>query len=85
MLAIALGVALGYAIHLINDAALSRLSRAMKSVQGDPDAVLAARDSAGSVLWRRINAIARDPAVLVIARSSKRACASTTRRAPRCA
>jgi putative ABC transport system permease protein len=84
MLAIALGVALGYAIHLINDAALSDFSRAMKSVQGDPDAVIAARDSAGSVPLATLNAIARDPAVLVVARSSKRACASTTRR-PRCA
>ncbi|MEF8724940.1 MAG: FtsX-like permease family protein [Candidatus Accumulibacter delftensis] len=67
MLAIALGVALGYAIHLINDAALSDFSRAMKSVQGDPDAVIAARDSAGSVPLATINAIARDPAVLLVA------------------
>ncbi|EXI82299.1 MAG: lipoprotein releasing system, transmembrane protein, LolC/E family [Candidatus Accumulibacter appositus] len=67
MLAIALGVALGYAIHLINDAALSDFGRAMKSVQGDPDAVIAARDSAGSVPLATINAIARDPAVLLVA------------------
>jgi putative ABC transport system permease protein len=64
MLAIALGVALGYAIHLINDAALADFSRAMKTVQGDPDAVIAARDSAGSVPLATINEIARDPAVL---------------------
>jgi hypothetical protein len=49
LLAIALGVALGYAIHLINDAALADFSRAMNTVQGDPDAVIAARDSAGGV------------------------------------
>jgi putative ABC transport system permease protein len=67
MLAVALGVALGYAIHLINDAALADFARAMKSVQGDPDAVIAARDSAGSVPLATLNAIARDPAVLVIA------------------
>ena len=67
MLAIALGVALGYAIHLINDAALADFGRAMKTVQGDPDAVIAARDSAGSVPLATINAIARDPAVLFIA------------------
>ena len=67
MLAIALGVALGYAIHLINDAALTDFNRALKTVQGDPDAVLAARDSAGSVPLATVNAIARDPAVLVIA------------------
>ena len=67
MLAIALGVALGYAIHLINDAALADFSRAMKSVQGDPDAVIAARDSAGSVPLATINDVARDPAVLLVA------------------
>jgi hypothetical protein len=55
MLAIALGVALGYAIHLINDAALADFSRAMKTVQGDPDAVIAARDSAGSVPLATVN------------------------------
>jgi putative ABC transport system permease protein len=38
MLAIALGVALGYAIHLINDAALADFARAMQTVQGNPDA-----------------------------------------------
>ena len=43
-LAIALGVALGYAIHLINAAALADFSQAMKSVQGEPDAVIAPRD-----------------------------------------
>ena len=67
MLAIALGVALGYAIHLINDAALADFARAMQTVQGDPDALLAARNSAGSVPLETINDIARDPAVLVIA------------------
>ncbi len=67
MLAIALGVALGYAIHLINDAALADFSRAMQTVQGNPDAVLAARDSAGSVPLASINEIARDPAVLLVA------------------
>ncbi|MBP9805115.1 MAG: FtsX-like permease family protein [Candidatus Accumulibacter sp.] len=67
MLAIALGVALGYAIHLINAAALADFARAMQTVQGDPDAVIAARDSAGSVALASINDIARDPAVMVIA------------------
>ncbi len=67
MLAIALGVALGYAIHLINDAALADFARAMQTVQGDPDALLAARNSAGSVPLETINDLARDPAVLVIA------------------
>lgn len=67
MLAIALGVALGYAIHLINDAALADFAQAMKSVQGEPDAVIAARDSAGHVPLALINELARDPAVAVIA------------------
>ncbi len=67
MLAIALGVALGYSIHLINEAALADFGRAMKVVQGDPDAVIAARDSSGGVPLATINAIARDPAVLAIA------------------
>jgi ABC-type lipoprotein release transport system permease subunit len=67
MLAIALGVALGYSIHLINAAALADFSRAMKTVQGDPEAVIAARDSAGSVPLASLNEIARDPAVVVIA------------------
>ncbi len=40
MLAIALGVALGYAIHLINAAALADFSQAMQGVQGEPDAVI---------------------------------------------
>ncbi|HPT50561.1 MAG TPA: ABC transporter permease [Accumulibacter sp.] len=63
MLAIALGVALGYAIHLINAAALADFSRAMNSVQGEPDAVIVGRDSAGSVPLTVVEAIARDPAV----------------------
>ena len=66
-LAIALGVALGFAIDLINTAALNDFSRAMKSVQGEPDAVLASRDSAASVPLTVINQVARDPAVLVVA------------------
>ncbi|TLD46989.1 MAG: hypothetical protein FAZ92_00729 [Accumulibacter sp.] len=67
MLAIALGVALGYSVHLINDAALADFSRAMKTVQGEPDAVIAARDSAGSVPLPLVDEIAGDPAVLVAA------------------
>ena len=67
MLAIALGVALGYAIHLINDAALADFSQAMKSVQGEPDAVIAPQDSAGQVPLALINELARDDAVALIA------------------
>ena len=67
MLAIALGVALGYAIHLINAAALADFSQAMKSVQGEPDAVVAPQDSAGRVALALINELARDADVAVIA------------------
>ena len=67
MLAIALGVALGYAIHLINDAALADFSQAMKSVQGEPDAVIVPRDSAGRVPLALINDLARDESVALIA------------------
>ncbi|KPF67901.1 hypothetical protein IP84_11630 [beta proteobacterium AAP99] len=67
VLAIALGVALGYAIHLINSAALSDFSRAMQGLQGEPDAVLSAADGADGrgVDLARLNALARDPQVLV--------------------
>ncbi|MBL8398466.1 MAG: ABC transporter permease [Candidatus Accumulibacter sp.] len=67
MLAIALGVALGYAIHLINQAALADFARAMHRVQGEPDAVLAARDSAGSVPLAIVNQLAADPTVALVA------------------
>lgn len=67
MLAIALGVALAYAVHLINQAALADFARAMHNVQGEPDAVLAARDSAGRVPLATVNEIASDPAVQLIA------------------
>jgi putative ABC transport system permease protein len=63
MLAIALGVSLGYAIHLINDAALADFSQAMKSVQGEPDAVLAPKDSSGHVPLALVDALAKDEAV----------------------
>ncbi len=66
MLAIALGVALGYTIHLINDAALADFSQAMKSVQGEPDAVIAPQDSAGRVPLALINELARDEAVALV-------------------
>jgi putative ABC transport system permease protein len=67
MLAIALGVSLGYAIHLINDAALADFSRAMKSVQGEPDAIIVPRDSAGHVPMALIDEIASDESVALVA------------------
>ncbi|MBI5898453.1 MAG: ABC transporter permease [Rhodocyclales bacterium] len=67
MLAIALGVALGYAIHLINDAALADFSRAMKAVQGEPDVVIAPRDGAGHIPLALVDQLSRDAAVAVLA------------------
>ncbi len=67
MLAIALGVALGYSVHLINAAALTDFSRAMNTVYGEPDAIVVARASTGSVPLTVINTLARDPAVSVVA------------------
>jgi putative ABC transport system permease protein len=67
MLAIALGVALGYAVHLINAAALADFAQATKSLQGEPDAVIAPRDSAGQVPLALINQLARDTHVMLIA------------------
>lgn len=66
MLAIALGVTLGYAIHLINDAALADFSRAMKSVQGEPDAIVAPRNSADHVSLLALNQLAKDPHIAVM-------------------
>jgi putative ABC transport system permease protein len=67
VLAIALGVALGYAIHLINSAALSDFSRAMQGLQGEPDAILSAADGADGrgVDLAQLNTLARDPQVLI--------------------
>ncbi len=67
MLAIALGVALGFAIDLINTAALNDFSRAMKSVQGEPDAVIVARDSAANIPLAIVNQVARDALVDTVA------------------
>lgn len=67
ILAIALGVALGYAIHLINDAALADFAQAMKTVQGEPDAVILPHDGAGHVPQALIDELARDEAVALLA------------------
>ena len=41
LLAVALGVALAFSVHLINQSALSEFGAAVRSVNGEPDAVLA--------------------------------------------
>jgi putative ABC transport system permease protein len=47
LLAVALGVALASSVQLINHSALSEFSQAVRSANGEPDVVLAARDRGG--------------------------------------
>jgi len=47
MLAVALGVALASSVQLINHSALSEFSQAVRSANGEPDLVLAARERSG--------------------------------------
>jgi putative ABC transport system permease protein len=62
LLAIALGVALAFAVQLINASALAEFGQAVRSVNGQPDLVLRASGSAGlaEALYGRV---ARHPAV----------------------
>jgi putative ABC transport system permease protein len=66
MLAIALGVALGFAIHLINQAALDDFDRAMQNLRGGADAVLAAANPQDGVPLAWIERLARMPEVEVV-------------------
>ncbi|WP_353217986.1 FtsX-like permease family protein [Sandarakinorhabdus sp.] len=65
VLAIAVGVALGFAVHLVNSAALASFGRAVANVQGRADLTVRARSPAGfdQALYPRI---ARLPAVAAI-------------------
>ncbi len=56
LLAVALGVALAGSVQMINESALAEFSQALRSVNGQPDAVLAATDPAGfdDVLYARL-------------------------------
>ncbi|WP_017668315.1 ABC transporter permease [Sandarakinorhabdus sp. AAP62] len=47
VLAIAVGVALGFAVHMVNSAALASFGRAVASVQGRADLAVRARSAAG--------------------------------------
>jgi putative ABC transport system permease protein len=62
LLAVALGVALASSVQMINASALSEFSQAVRSVNGEPDAVLAAthRDGLADTLY---GTLATDPAV----------------------
>lgn len=47
VLAVALGVALAWSVHLINQSALAEFAGAVRAIQGEPDASLACTDRAG--------------------------------------
>jgi len=61
LLAVVLGVALGFAVHVINASALDEFSRAVRSVQGQPDLELRAMQ--GALPEQLYGLIARNAAV----------------------
>jgi len=65
LLAVALGVALASSVQLINESALAEFSQALRSVNGQPDAVLAAggREGFDDTLYARL---ALDEAVALV-------------------
>jgi putative ABC transport system permease protein len=62
LLAVALGVALAFSVHLINASALSEFASAVRSANGEPDLSLAPRDGSG-VPDTLLDALALDDAV----------------------
>jgi len=61
LLAVALGVALAYSVHLINNSALAEFSAAVRSANGEPDLSLRGqREGFDDALYERV---AADPAV----------------------
>ena len=62
LLAVALGVALAFSVHLINQSALSEFAAAVRSVNGEPDAVLACgtRDGCDDAFF---DALAAQPSI----------------------
>lgn len=61
LLAVALGVALAYSVHLINRSALAEFSAAVRTANGDPDLVLRGpREGFDDALFERVEA---DPGV----------------------
>ena len=63
LLAVALGVALAYSVHLINTSALAEFSAAVRSANGDPDLSLRGpRDGYDDALFERV---AADPGVAI--------------------
>jgi putative ABC transport system permease protein len=63
VLAVALGVALGLSVHLINESAMGEFSAAMRSVQGQADVSL--RAARGDLPEGLLARVARDPGVAV--------------------
>jgi putative ABC transport system permease protein len=61
LLAVVLGVALGFAVHVINASALDEFSRAVRSVQGQPDLELRAMQ--GALPEQLYGLVARAPQV----------------------
>jgi putative ABC transport system permease protein len=66
LLAVALGVALAYSVHLINTSALAEFSAAVRSANGEPDLTLRGTGGSGSGFSDTLyDTVATDPAVLV--------------------
>ncbi len=64
VLALALGVALAWSVHLINASALAEFSAAVRATQGEPDAVLRGpRGNDAGLVEAWLDTIAGDPAV----------------------
>ncbi len=59
LLAVALGVALAYSVHLINSSALAEFSAAVRTANGEPDLTLRGRNFSDDLFER----VATDPAV----------------------
>jgi putative ABC transport system permease protein len=63
LLAVALGVALAYSVHLINTSALSEFTAAVRATSGEPDLSLrGAAEGFDDALWERV---AADPGVAI--------------------
>ena len=63
LLAVALGVALAYSVHLINTSALAEFASAVRTANGEPDLSLrAGRDGFDDALFERV---AADPGVAI--------------------
>ena len=90
LLAVALGVALASSVQMINESALGEFSQALRSVNGQPDAVLAAtsRDGFDDALYARLaldESVALVSPVLEIDTQGRRAGTAASADTPRSA